>query len=399
MLHRATADLPATDLSDAAAAATQRARRRRRATGVGTLVALVIAAVVLPAVLWPSPRPGPAPTPAPHDTGLAPVDPRSEEPWDPFTLAESPWEESLLPTRLDPPSSPPSVLTQPVPAVVLAWPEEGRDLRLFGTDGSWRRVPGSAQAVAGTLLGFGTPTLRPDGTSVAFPTNEGIRVIDIAEQRDSTLPWPDRIAGPWDSAPLIMWWGAEDLLVQHWRETWIMGLDGTARRAPRALQQAWLTVDPDGAAFAAHKVVDPEAGTFARVSPSGRTEVQRLDWWGARYAAGSGLIGYAGTSGPVDHRRSGLVVRRADEVSDIVGFLPIRSRASVYTDNGYATVLGFLDQHTALIKIAPMNFATMDADDETWYLVGWDLETGELTRLTEADSRLREVQVAIDLLP
>ncbi len=133
-------------------------------------------------------------------------------------------------------------------AAVIAWPEEGHDLRLLGTDGDWRSVPGTADAVTGTLSDVVNPALSSDGRQVAMSTNDGILVVDVTSGKQRTVPWPDEIAEPSDLAPPLRWLpDGEGFAVFHWRATWLVGLNGEGEEAPYGGPYGiGLAFDPDG---------------------------------------------------------------------------------------------------------------------------------------------------------
>src|SRR5690606_34441746 len=183
-------------------------------------------------------------------TPSAPVEvaePRVLPRWDPFSVADAPVRKTVVPLELAPPEAAPSVLEQPLEAAVLAWPEEGRDLRVLGADGSWRSVPGTAEKVTGTSR-LVTPALSHDGRLLAHPTDAGILVVDLSAGQHRTRPWPDHHVGPWDWPPELRWMpGANELAVLHWRGTGLVGFDGSARRAPYGGEDGvGLAIDPDG---------------------------------------------------------------------------------------------------------------------------------------------------------
>ncbi len=393
LLHDATEDLPARDLVASAWAQGRVVRRRRRAGVVAGVVALVATAVAVPMVVaggGSSGRPEPAPPAATSPSTEDEVGVATLPVWDPFTLADAPRGESVLPEVVAPPERlPPDVLDNPLPAAVLAWPEEGRDLMLLGTDGEWRCVPGTADAVTGTLDDVLRPSLSSDGHRVAMATNDGVLVVDVTEGTQQLLPWPDEIAAPSDTIPDVAWMpGEQTVLVHHWKGGWLLGLDGSAAPAPYDAAYPPPFVDPDGP-VRQHLFDDR---LLVEWDGDRRVDEVPTDWWGERYATRFGLVGFTGAVGG---RRAGPVVVSADDAR-VVAYAPTRDRASVYSDNGYLSVIGFLDPSTALVKVAPMSFRTMDLGEETWHLVAWDFESGEFSTLTQGATGMRRISVAVD---
>lgn len=392
VLERATVDLPVVDRSRAAWQRAQQVRRRRAAAAAGTAVVLVVAGVA-GASMWQRgdgelrpPVSSQAPT-----TG----EPADAEPvrWDPFTLPQAPRSTSVLPARLDPPAAAPDVLDSPDVPAAIAWPERGRDLAVLGVDGVWRQVRGTADALTGPADYVLRPTISPDGEQVAMSTDDGILVIDIPARTQRVLVWPSEISEQWDGPPSLRWLpGDEELVALHWRHTWQASLDGSFERAPfEAGYGDGLAVDPDGPVFLS------DWRRFEIVEYAGDEVVDRVPGpdWGSRFTAGEGLLGFTG--GPGGAFTSGPVVLDAD-TGEQVAAATIRDRSSVYADNGHLTVAGFLDDHTALLLVGPMDFRTMEPGEETWYLATWDFREGSFTRVAEGDRGMAAIDVAPALL-
>ena len=401
VLERVTADLPVRDRGPHALRQARVVRRRRRTGVVAGLVAAAAAALVVPQTSLgpdrdPSPAPSPTVLPSPTVTesgdGSA-VNAEDYPVWDPFTLADSDRDESVLPEVLDPPAEAPSLFDEPLDAAVVAWPEEGRDLMLLGVDGSWRSVPGTADAVRGTLRDVVRPVLTSDGKTVAMSTTDGILVVDVTEGTQQVLPWPAEIRQPTDTVPPLQWLpGNEQLNVDYYDKQWIVGLDGSDREAP------WST-DPT------YQVAVDQAGQVRQfrydrrdlVTWQGDEIVSLADasWWGERYVAGYGMVAFTGNLATGSHGGPAVVT---GDTADVVAWARTPDRASVYSDNGYLTAQGFLDPHTLLLLVAPMNFRTMEEGSETWYLATWNLGTGGFEHLTTGDTRMRGISVATDVV-
>lgn len=396
----------ATDRIDAprlAATVVAEARRRRARVGIvataGTAaaVAVIVAVLQLPQLdgeqrpvepSTPSVTHGTrSPSPSALDDAVLPR-------WDPFTVADQPPPESMLPTRIAPPVSAPSITDQPLSAAVLAWPEEGRDLRLLGTDGTWRSVPETANAVTGTLRDVVGPALSNDGRQVAMSTNQGILVVDVTSGERRTIPWPGEIAEPSDTAPGLLWLpDGAGFAVLHWRATWLVGFGGQGRKAPYSgTNGGGLAFDPDGT------VVERRwEQTDLRVWQGDRVETTApFPYWGDRMVTRHGKAAMTGAGGGLPGDGGPMVLDAA--TGDLLAYAPIRDPNSVYSDNGYLTAKGFLDEDTVLLLVGPMDFRTMSPGEETWHLVAWDSRTGTVERLTSGDSGMRDIDVAGDLL-
>jgi hypothetical protein len=401
VLERVTADLPVRDRGPAALRQARVVHRRRRTGVVAGLVAAAATTLVVPQTpLGPDRDPSPAPSPTllPTPTVTGPVDgptlnAEDYPVWDPFTLAESDRGTSVLPEVLEPPDEAPSVFDQPLDAAVIAWPEEGRDLMLLGVDGSWRSVPGTADAVSGTLRDVVRPALTSDGHRVAMSTTDGILVVDVTEGTQQVLPWPAEIPQPTDTVPPLEWLpGNEQLNVDYYNKQWIVGLDGADREAPWSADPGYqVAVDQAG------QVRQYRYDQHDLITWQGDEIVSDADvvWWGERYVAGYGMVAFTGNLADGSHGGPAVVT---GDTAEVIAWARTPDRASVYSDNGYLTAQGFLDPHTLLVLVAPMDFRTMQPGTETWYLATWDLGTGGFEHLTTGDTRMRDIAVAIDVV-
>ena len=198
-------------------------RGRRTAAGLVAVVVLTTGAVVGAAIgAWqlqrpvergevartPTPLPVPAAAPPPVETDEAEMG--TQPVWDPFTVVDAPRRRTAVPAELVPPADAPSVLESPIPAAVVAWPQEGRVLRLLGTDGQWRSVPGTESVAPGSLRDVAAPAISRDGTLVAFSSAAGLWVLDVVAGERRVLPWPEEIAAAWDTPPAVRWLAGDD---------------------------------------------------------------------------------------------------------------------------------------------------------------------------------------------
>lgn len=412
VLHRATDRIESPGMAGAALAGARRARRRRGVVAVAAVAASVL--VVLGGVrlvggtLGAEPDPAaPTPTdlPASTDAPTQPVPAPPDEPvvhptWDPFTVVDAPLRDTVLPELLEPPDDAPAIEDDPVPAAVVAWPAAGRDVMLLGEDGRWRSVPGTADALSGTFGDVVEPALGHGGQKVAMSTDAGILVVEVATGARRTIPWPDPVAPPWDTAPELRWaplGNAAGLAVLHWNETWLVELDGTAQKAPYSRPYGTgLAFEPVG------PVVEKRWEELDLRVWDGAPHVARITstvpfgYWGERLVFERGLMALTGGGNGLPGDAGPMVVEAA--TGTVLGYAPIRDRSGAYSDNGRLTALGFLDDRTVLLLVGPMDFRTMELGEEAWHLVAWDFRDSEFERLTSGGTGMHDIAVAAGVL-
>ena len=98
-----------------------------------------------------------------------------------------------------------------------------------------------------------------------------------------------------------------------------------------------------------------------------------------RMVAAHGLVSC--TAGSLTPSQSGPIVVDP-QTGDVIAYAPIKDRSATYSDNGYLTSLGFLDEDTVLLLVGAMDFKTMEVGEETWHLVAWQFRTGAFERIT-----------------
>lgn len=403
LMTRATDAIEAPGLyRDAVPIAARRRNRRRRVLAVaGATAAVAIGWVAVTVAGDGGPAPAPpvtsptsdsTPTPAP-DPAPGAVKPR----WDPFTIKDVPLRESVLPELLDPPATAPSVADLPMDAAVVAWPEEGYDLRLLGTDGTWRSVPGTLAA----RDSFASPALSNDGRQVALSTSTGILVVDVTRGRQETIPWPDPISVPWDSPPQLSWLpDGRGWIVQHWPGTWLVGPDGRSSKAPFGgayEDMTGLAVDADGTVVERRWVEHADEREL-RLWRDGRVESRaQFPYWGDNdFALRDGVLAMVGGEDQLPGDGGPMVFDVA--TGQLLAYLPITDPNALYTDNGYFDTLGFLDSGTLLVQVTPVDQDSRDNSGATSYLATWSLDSNEFERLTTGDIRMRSIVVAPDVL-
>jgi hypothetical protein len=401
VLTEATEHVASPDLAARALAGAQRRRVRRAA--VGALAAVVL---VGGGVAWTVqdrvPHAGvvdiPGPTPTPTTPAEVGGDPATQEVWDPFTVVDAPRAPSALASTLEPPEAPPSIVERPIPDIVVAWPEQDVDLRVLSTSGEWRSVPGTARAIDGSLSDVVVPAVSPDGEQVAMSTDAGILVVTAETGRLETIPWPAALAGPVDTRPRLLWRPDGDgFVVLHWDRPWLVDLEGDGGPAPfGGTNASQVMVDPDTGAIRESRWQDSTLVTW-----DGDEVVRRVPrrGYGERFVTRYGLAAYTGSPGQADLGvlTSGPVVLDAT-TGDVVAYAPIRDASSVYSDNGNLTVMGFLDETTALLLVTPMDYRTMQAQDARTHLVAWRFDTGDFALVTSGGAAMRGIAVAPDLV-
>lgn len=268
---------------------------------------------------------------------------------------------------------------------------------MLATNGEWRSVPGTANAIQGTLNDLLQPVISPEGDQVAMATDAGILVVDAGGARQ-VVPWPPELVGPFDTRPAVLWRPDDaGFVVMHWDRPWLVDLEGNGAPAPFGdRNNSQVMVDPDTGA-----VRESRWANSMIMSWDGEEVVQRVPrrGYGERFVTRYDLTAYTGSPGRFDMGvlKSGPIVLDT-ATGDILGYAPIRDGSSVYSDNGHLTALGFLDDETVLLLVTPMDFRTMQARDAVTHLVAWDFTTGDFGLISSGDPGMRGVSVAPDLI-
>lgn len=408
VFREATEHVAPPDLVGRALAGARRRRIRRTAAGAAAVLVLVAGVVTWelqrPAqradvVQTPTSTPTPVPEPTSAPTVTPPLDanPATQPVWDPFTVVDAPRAPSPLPADVVPPAEPPSLSDEPLPDVVLAWPQEGEDLRVLSTDGQWRSVPGTARAIQGTFHDVVVPVISRAGDQIAMSTDAGVLVVEAATGDQKVLPWPPELAGPFDGRPRLLWLpDDEGVLVLHFEEPWLMGFDGSAKRAPYGGPYgSGVMVDPDTGTVRERRWEDRTLRTY---DDSGGFSSVYLGGYGERFVTRFSQVAYVGNPGPVRRVAMSGPVVLDPSTGEVVAFAPIRDPDSVYSDNANLTPLGMLDETTVLLLVSPMDYRTMGVDDGETHLVTWDVVSGDFALVASGDSRMRAIAVAPDLV-
>ncbi|MDQ6525319.1 SigE family RNA polymerase sigma factor [Nocardioides sp. LHD-245] len=374
-------------------AAVREARRRRTQQRVVGGAALAVVLIVLLGVLVTRQGGDAEPPPVAPTSGTTGVTETAVEAridaWDPLTLAAAPVRPSLLPRRVDPPASAPSIRDRLPGRALLAWPRPNRDVLLLGDDEQWSSVPDTSDKV--------TTALSYDGRRLALGTAAGVRVVDLSTGDDAVLPWPDSLAGPWDATPELRWLpGGEELAVLHWRDTWVMGLDGSSRKPP------W------GAGYGLGLGIDPRPGGDVVEQPEafagfdvwqGDSEVRSLpsNLWTNSVALGYGRVAAVGAGTRLPTEETGPLLLDA-ATGELLAAATAPDPNGVYGNGQYLSVVDLLDADTVLLRASPVSEPTIEPADETWYLAVWHADTGSFERLTSGSAALREASVAVGTL-
>jgi hypothetical protein len=404
VLERAAAPVERPDLAGAALARAHRVRVRRHGIAAGGAAVAVVAAVVVGTSLTGAPSGRqPAPTGPPEGPPGAQTEaiPASvvQDFWDVPGVAELPLRDSVLPEQLEQPASAPALAGAPVPAAAVSLWGEGDTTYLLSPDGEWRTVPhpGPEPWLA---------ELSDDGTRLAMPGPDGLEVWDVAAGTSTVLPWPADARLPVADLVVRLRWDpdGEHVLLIGPRGSWVLGLDGTVEERPYPVNRYGEDVyfDDDGRVVelatlprqAGREVVVWDGSE--RVSRVDATPLESLDRAAVRgdlVAAVRGDGGWYSPREPSDW--DGLVVFGRDDVT-ARAYLPIRDGASTYSDNGYLTVHGWLDDETVLAWVQPR--VGQQEVGEEWYLVAWHYPSGELTRLSGGDGYARLTDVVPSLL-
>lgn len=369
------------------AAATEAGRRVQRRVVGGAALAVVL--VLLAGLLAVRQGGGPEPPPVAPTSGTPEVTETAGEAridtWDPFGLGGAPVRPSLLPRRIDPPSNAPAIRDRLPGRALLAWPVPDGDVLLLGDDEQWASVPDTSGPVA--------TALTHDGRMLSLSTEAGLRTIDLATGADVVLPWPAPLAPPWDSPPELRWLpGGEEIAVLHWRDTWVMGVDGSSRRPPWGRPYGGgLGIDPEPGGPV---VEQPEAyGGFDVWQGSTRVRTLASNYWTGSVVAGHGRIAFIGSGTRFDAGGVGPVLIDV-ETGELLGAALAPDPSSAYAV-GHLRVLGIVDADTVLLRATPVDPPREPSGAEASHLVLWHAGTGGFERLSSGPPDLAAASAAV----
>lgn len=374
VLDRATDLIESPDL--AAAALAEARRRRARSRGLTSALASAAAVVVLVVATRvvagdPSTQDAPADPASSASTQMPVVAPpipvdRIQPVWDPRGVEDLPVLDLGVPRVL------PAGLEGEVGTPVALLDREGETL-LVGHDG--RQAPFDLPSGLGA---WRTVSLSPDGTRVAAVGVGGFF-------------WQE-LDGSWTRVDVPDW-----VIGQGIEVTWMPGAEAVVLRGDRAGVRvdlrtgeqrelgflrgyvAWAPA-PDGTMVAASGPAgaselserDPEENRIVRRSYLGPLEnLQRLVVGEAFIAAARANTSFPDPPAPDD--KDGLIALERGSLATRA-FLPVRYEASYYVDEGALAPRGWLDDDTMLFSVVPKGAAKA-------YLVAWNMNTGELSRI------------------
>lgn len=366
LLHRATDRIDGPDLAARALTGARRRRARNRGVVAAVAAAAAVVAVVVsvelttggtrvdqPPVLSPSPSPTESVATAPA------IDPSRIQPvWDPRDVEGLPVTDLGVPRVME--SLVPGVVTRPVAVL-----DDGVQARLVGGDG--------AMAELSLPDGLGERrivSLSPDGTQLAAVGISGFfwRTLDGDwEQVRHT-----RVSG---EAPQVTWLpDGSGLIVRDWRSAVRIDLpSGDVEELPSARDVSHLAVGPDGAVVTTvpQQVVEWDAGRTETRWATGPLEGLVLP------VVGTNEIAFARAnlmfSGRPDDRDGLVVVDR--ETFQTRAYLPVPDDHDYYVHAQELRPVAWLDDNTVALTVLPRGAAKE-------YLVTWNVETGELSRIS-----------------
>jgi hypothetical protein len=355
---------------------------------VVTVLAFVVATGV-PGLDRSDPPIAPAPTvPAMPDSAV-------QATWDPRGASDLPQRASAWPTELDPPPDAPDLPLAGPARIVLGDAEDG--LFLLGQDGSWAATTTPSGSAYGSAL-------SDDGTMLASTGPQGLWVTDVRDGRWRRLELPPGPDGIWGGIDVAVTWRGDRQVVLRSMGMGVATVDveGSGSSTPTTYDTYalyGLAQTPDGVVIASgmdegpviREVVD---GSVSRTFKTGALERLWLPVASADRVVGV-VDGIPRSDRPTDH--AGVIVLDRRDGYAATAYLPI-ARTHYNPDVGMVSVgidglrpLAWIDDSTVLLSRAP-------ALGRPWSLVAWDVDSGELSLLSEGGSTTRPLGVARDLV-
>jgi hypothetical protein len=368
LLERATDRIESPDLAAQALAGARRRRTTHRSVAAAAGAAVLVLVVALvgqlnrggdnsapPVMPSPTPSKDAAPTAPPIAAG------RIQPVWDPRGAEGLPVVELGVPRVME--SLVPGVVTRPVAVL-----DDGRRALLVSADGL------AADLDLPEGLGeLRTISLSPDGTRLAAVGISGLfwRSLDGGWQRVD-LDDEDQVTGEWigvtwasDSSSVVLRGGAA---VQVELDT------GKQRRLNGVRDQSWALA-PDGQVVTVSLpgVREWTDGDIVRETLIGPLEnLQRPIVGDASIAAARANVSWPEERHADDY--DGLIALDRRTLATR-GFLRVPDQAGYYVDGGTLTPVVWLDEDTVAFTVLPK-----DAPKE--YLLSWNVETGDISRVS-----------------
>lgn len=398
VLDRASAGIePTATPHDAALSALSRARTvrtRRRGLVAGAVAAVAVLAFVVatgvPGLDRSDPPIAPAPTvPAMPDSAVQPT-------WDPRRAGDLPQGDSPIPRTLEPPRDAAEMPLAGAARMVLGDGEDG--LFLLGQDGTWAATTTPSGWAYGSAL-------SDDGTMLASVGPQGLWVTDVRDGRWRRLVVPPGPDGVWGRIDVTVTWRGDGQVVLQSIPMGVatVDVDGAGSSTPTTFETHalyGLAQAPDGVAIASgmgdkgpviREVAD---GSVSRTFDTGALERLWLPVASADRVVGV-VDGIPRSDRPTDH--AGVIVLDRRDGYAATAYLPI-ARTHYNPDVGIVSggidgvaPLAWIDDSTVLLSRAPRL-------GRPWSLVAWDVDSGELSLLSEGGSTTQPLGVAPDLV-
>jgi hypothetical protein len=370
LLERATDRIESPDLAAQALVGARRRRTTQRGLAAAGAAAVLVLVVALAGQLTRGDdhtAPPVAPTPTPSADAAATAPPiargRIQPVWDPRGAESLPVVDLGVPRVME--SLSPGVVTRPVAVL-----DDGERARLVSADGLIAALP-----LPDGLGRQRTVSLSPDGTKLAAVGISGAfwRTLDGDWQRveldDEGQVTGEGIEVTWSPD------GSSLVLRSHLAGVRV-DLDTAAQdRLPMLRDYASWTFAPDGTVVTTglpgvREWDDGEVSRETRLGPLENLQRPLVD--DAALVAARGNTSWPEERQPDDF--DGLIALDRETLATR-GFLRVPDQVGYYVDGGVLTPIAWLDDDTVAFTVLPE-----DAPKE--YLLTWDVETGEISRVS-----------------